>query len=571
MADFTGNVVNLQITRDTKTVSQAGFGTGAALTLCPYVKSGGELFQSAAEVLTAYGDGPEYRAAVSYFAQAPNVPPYIFISNMSTPDAATSATVSIVKARENHVYLVTVNDDTALPVETTLHSVTGCYVGKAGDHKVDIASALLNGPATGSTVVIGKNPDGTDLLQEIIGLKTALTALVGAGKAWAGAWDAEIGDPDITTFNITYAAILPPTGKGYWWLTYQADNSYIKAGPYAPFGVLKDGNPDPVSNEALADLLEYLGLLEGNPDWYDFAFCYRLKEYYDTAAGWVNGGAKKPHKLHVAWGTSTEFDKTSWADYEDDPVLHKDWLPGLWREKNYDRVGQMFNSRVVMAEEIPNFVNAYPVAKLWYIADATNGGDTFLDFGLMGRQLAVNPDTTGASTYDDKTIVGATADNLTADQYAALIAYDKTTGSYGAGAHVAAYINIGGQPVIQGYLTPAGDWLDVITTIDWFSARVQQDLIGVLTANEKVPYTDSGIGSIGDAIGARIKDGMNKTYRHFAPNPALNSTLGYLVTVPTSASVAKADKANRVLKNVAFQAELAGAIQTLILSGTVSV
>ena len=64
---------------------------------------------------------------------------------------------------------------------------------------------------------------------------------------------------------------------------------------------------------------------------------------------------------------------------------------------------------------------------------------------------------------------------------------------------------------------------------------------------------------------------MNKTYAHFAPNPALNATLGYLVTVPTSASVAKADKANRVLKNVSFATELAGAIQTLILSGTVSV
>ena len=549
MPDITGQVVNLKISRSTRTVSQAGFGTGMAVTMNPCVVGGQyQLFTSAADVGKALGySSPEYEAALAYFGQVPNVPPQMMVATVPT-----GARIRIMKARASHVYSVTINDDTQGPTEATPHKITASYTAAS---------------------------DGSDSIAAIAtALKSALSSALSVVSTWTNkpTWTVAASGSD--AFSITYAApTSPPVNTGHWWLTYPNDDLYIWPQFYQPFGDTTAWPSAPVMANTLSALKAWLSAMDAAAPltaaagWYDFAFVYRIAEWYDAAAAWEQDYVYT-HKLHVAWGVSSGVDqKPLPSDPEDwatnGPTGGVDY-PSKWYAMSYAGLGQLFNEAVVMWADIPNFSNAYPAYINWATVD------TFPDFALMGRQLSINPDTTGASTFDDKTLVGVTPSGLngsvlSGSQFGNLVGYNEQTGAY-QGKHVAVYTDLGGVGIVFGYLTPTGEWLDVFTTIAWFQARTQQDLVGVLTTGEKQPYTDGGIQAFTSAISARIKSGMSTQYPHFQPNYALDPTMGYSVTAPAAASVSTANKANRVLQNVGFQVELAGAIQTLIVSGTVS-
>lgn len=79
----------------------------------------------------------------------------------------------------------------------------------------------------------------------------------------------------------------------------------------------------------------------------------------------------------------------------------------------------------------------------------------------------------------------------------------------------------------------------------------------------KVPYTDSGITAVEGQIRRALQQGIDNNF--IAQDPP------YEIFVPKAASVLPIDKTNRILKNVSFQATLAGAIQAIQITGTVSV
>ena len=80
--------------------------------------------------------------------------------------------------------------------------------------------------------------------------------------------------------------------------------------------------------------------------------------------------------------------------------------------------------------------------------------------------------------------------------------------------------------------------------------------------NPKVPYTDAGITAIQAQIERALDQGVNQNF--IAPN-------SYTVIVPKAANVSAIDKTNRVLNGVSFQATLAGAVQAVNITGTLSV
>lgn len=167
----------------------------------------------------------------------------------------------------------------------------------------------------------------------------------------------------------------------------------------------------------------------------------------------------------------------------------------------------------------------------------------------LGGQLPEQP---GSNTYKFKTLVGITADDLTATQY-----------SVAKGKNANIYTTVGGAGMTEEGVMAVGEFIDVIIGIDWLHSNMQADVFQVLRDNKKVPYTDAGVASIESTIRNRLR--LATIAGILAEDPAP------VVTVPDVADVPSEDKAARLLQGVSFAATLAGAIHAVTITGNVSV
>ena len=95
------------------------------------------------------------------------------------------------------------------------------------------------------------------------------------------------------------------------------------------------------------------------------------------------------------------------------------------------------------------------------------------------------------------------------------------------------------------------------------TSRIQEFVYSVLVNSNKVPYTDAGITAIESEVKRALQLGISNNFIANDPAPT--------VTVPKAANVPPNDKAQRILRNVRFQATLAGAIHAINITGTVTV
>lgn len=134
---------------------------------------------------------------------------------------------------------------------------------------------------------------------------------------------------------------------------------------------------------------------------------------------------------------------------------------------------------------------------------------------------------------------------------------------YVRGKYCNYYTAIAGTSITQDGWTSAGEFIDITRGTDWFRARLQERIFGHLAAQDKIPFTDIGVGVIEADVRAQIRQGIANTFLAETPEPS--------VTVPAVADVSDADKANRYLPDVTFEATLAGAIHSLKIEGVISV
>lgn len=167
----------------------------------------------------------------------------------------------------------------------------------------------------------------------------------------------------------------------------------------------------------------------------------------------------------------------------------------------------------------------------------------------FGRVLPLEP---GSETWKFKTLNGISYSNLT------------TTQSMNAlGKKANTYEFVGGVGITANGTVAQGEYIDIIRGVDWLTARIQEFVFRVLVNNPKVPYTDAGIASIQAEVLRVLQLGISNDFIASDPEPTC--------TVPRAADVPPADKAARILRNVKFQATLAGAIHAVQIRGTVSV
>lgn len=168
--------------------------------------------------------------------------------------------------------------------------------------------------------------------------------------------------------------------------------------------------------------------------------------------------------------------------------------------------------------------------------------------GWAGAVLPLDP---GSETWAFKTLAGVTAQVLTSTQRTNLVA-----------KHVNFYETIAGLNLTNQGKMVGNEWIDVVRFRDWLKTNMQADILEALANNNKIPFTDAGIAVIAGKIRARLKAGVE--IGGLSPDPAPR------VTVPLASAVSTSDKGTRTLTGVKFDAVLAGAIQAVTISGTLT-
>lgn len=172
----------------------------------------------------------------------------------------------------------------------------------------------------------------------------------------------------------------------------------------------------------------------------------------------------------------------------------------------------------------------------------------------MGKELPKNP---GQSTWAHKTLETIPADSLTSGERSAI-----------EGKRWSWYTNVGGINVTFEGKTPAGEYLDLIHQTDFVTARVKEAVFGAFTNNDRIPQTDAGIETILSTVRGVLKQcedtGPGASYPIFAPGTIVVDSL-------TMNDIATADRVNRILRGVKFQARFSGAFHKVVINGRVYV
>lgn len=170
------------------------------------------------------------------------------------------------------------------------------------------------------------------------------------------------------------------------------------------------------------------------------------------------------------------------------------------------------------------------------------------DAGWVGRVAPLDP---GSETWANKTIASVTVDKWTDGQQAQLTIKNANF-----------YINIAGINVTQLGKTVGGEYIDIIRFIDWVVARMQEAIFTDIARLDKIPFTDGGISIIELDMRSVLKAGVRAG--------GIGSEQDFTITVPKAKNISTADKAARRLTGLKFSFIASGAVHAVAIQGTVT-
>lgn len=175
------------------------------------------------------------------------------------------------------------------------------------------------------------------------------------------------------------------------------------------------------------------------------------------------------------------------------------------------------------------------------------------EYGACAWIGTVAPKDAGSVTFKFRNLVGVTPSRLTSTQ---------ETNLKNAGTNF--YSVVGGLGITQEGTAASGEFLDITHGTDWLVARIQERVFGILANADKVPYEDPSVDSILGEILSVMESAVGPP-RNFLRAGTLSAS------APKVADVDPADRAARLLPDVQFGAQYAGAIHKARLRGTLTV
>lgn len=124
-----------------------------------------------------------------------------------------------------------------------------------------------------------------------------------------------------------------------------------------------------------------------------------------------------------------------------------------------------------------------------------------------------------------------------------------------------------GDTVTSDGIVASGQFIDIVDSKDYIIQNISYNTQKVFNLNNKVPYTNAGIAMLESATFEALKDGYNNGM--IADNE--DGSPAYSTSFALRADTTEADRASRHYPYGTFTFELAGAVHTCIVNGTISV
>lgn len=170
------------------------------------------------------------------------------------------------------------------------------------------------------------------------------------------------------------------------------------------------------------------------------------------------------------------------------------------------------------------------------------------EVGWMGGQL---PEIPGSNTWDFKSASGVQVSKLTATQTNTL---DDKRCNY--------YIRVAGVNIFRRGNSSEGTQIADIIGLDWWRARVQEQIFYRLATRKKLPMTQTGALIVEAEIRSVNNQGIVNNFIADAPAPTVIS--------PDVLSIPEVQRANRVLGDFVVTFRMAGSVGSVIVRATVS-
>lgn len=527
-------IVDVQISRETATVTAAGF--GRAMILSQHTKTANQI--DIYSSLTAVADDfdttdPEYKAAAKLFGQAIK-PTDIAIGKRAAPVAQVDDIEIGALAAE--AYGVTLNG-TLFSYETLqVDSITG-----ASDGTPQTVDVIIN--TTTIPWTIPSSPNMGLAYEDLLGLINASSepvtaSYINVGDHSQGIYITEDAGGGAFTLSLSgetgTLAAANVTAHG----AAPADTSTVAAGLMALINAGTEPVTASLTGSSPNEDLKLTADNAGEP------FTVAVTSNMTNVATTPNHGVQEDLAAIVASGDTGNdwyaLMMTSRYDY--------DILQGaIWVEANRKLFIACSSAAGIIAATTTDIAAAlsdaaYDRTALLYSSDEAN----YPDAAWLGKMLPKDP---GSATWNLKTLAGITKDELTDTQITNL---KNKNANY--------YIEIGGVNITQNGNVASAEWIDVIRGIDWIEARAQENIYALLVAVDKIPFTNAGIDQV-----------TNKLEEILVQAVTRGILTEYDITRPLASSFTTVQKQSRELTGIEFTGTLAGAVHKVTIVGKVSV
>lgn len=202
------------------------------------------------------------------------------------------------------------------------------------------------------------------------------------------------------------------------------------------------------------------------------------------------------------------------------------------------------------------------VERTWtfYHTDA----DEYCAFALAASLGTRNFDEAdSAYTAKFKKLKSVSPVNVGSNAVQAITGFTPQLGQSEAAGHMAnTYIDIGGQDfVVEGSTLTANTFIDEIHATDWIIARTEEELLGILLNNDRVPFTDQGMEQLASAARTVMKQASRAGLIASDLNPQTGDYEPSLeINVPSVFDVPESQRKARIAPEIAVTFRYAGAV-----------
>jgi len=165
----------------------------------------------------------------------------------------------------------------------------------------------------------------------------------------------------------------------------------------------------------------------------------------------------------------------------------------------------------------------------------------------------------GEATWMFKQLVGVAKTPTT------LLSQAQKTAALNKNANI--YVEVASVGITREGKMASGRYIDLTRGVDWLEARMEERIFAQMANLPKIPYTNVGVAIIENEIRAQLDAGIAAGVLQPLLDDAENRP--YQIIVPDVATVSQQDRVGRVLPDIEFKAQAAGAIHKVVVTGNI--